>query len=76
MLYLPILIYLYGSLVAGKEFIPWKGVLGVHKAAERSGVSLEPLVAAARRRGPAQRQPRWWEQRLGRGGGDLLCPDG
>ena len=53
MLYLPILIYLYGSLVAGKEFTPGKGVLGVHKAVVRSGGSLEPLVAAARRCGLA-----------------------
>ena len=40
MLYLPILIYLYGSLVGGKEFTPGKGVLGVHKAVVRSGEQL------------------------------------
>ena len=50
MLYLPILIYLYGSLVAGKEFIPWKGVPGVHKAAVRSGAAWNRLW---RRRGGA-----------------------
>ena len=76
MLYLPILIYLYGSLVGGKEFTPGKGVLGVHKAVGRSGDSLEPLVAAARRRGLAWKRPRWWVQRFGQGGGVFLCPDG
>ena len=48
MLYLPILIYLYGSLVAVKEFTPGKGVPGVHKAVVRSGVAWSRLW---RRRG-------------------------